>query len=216
MELDLNFNIEDIELDIDFNIDNGLNTRYTKPIIDPEIKEEYLSYKKAVELAKNIELLKSSRQFVFLDGSFYFGDFIEALIVEKNYFVEELTVSTLSMNQNNIDSLANLLKGGYVGKLNLIISHYFYSHERHDLIPYIYETLDINNQFQLVVVRSHCKICLIKTDNNDKIVIHGSANLRSSGNFEQMMIENNENLYDFNYEYQKTMMKRYSTIKKEQ
>lgn len=214
MELDINFNMDDLQLDIDF--DTTFNTRYSKPIIEPEIKEEYLSYTKAIELAKDITITKDSRQYVFLDGKFYFGDFIEALITTKDYYVEELTISTLSMNQNNVDSLKNLLDGGYVGKLNLIISHYFYSHERSSLIPYIYDKLDINNQFQLVVTRSHCKICLIKTNKDDKIVIHGSANLRSSGNFEQMMIENNDDLYDFNYSFQKEVMKRYSTIKKEQ
>ena len=211
MELDLNFN-----LDIDsFNIggiDEALNTRIIKPKIQPEIEERFLSYKKAEKLAADTDI--TTRNYVFLDGTFYFGDYIEALIVKHDLYVEELTVSTLSMNQNNVDSLKNLLVGGYVGKLNLIISHYFYSHEKWQLVPYIYENLDINNQFQLIVMRTHCKICLIKTAKHD-IVIHGSANLRSSGNIEQIMIENNKELYNFNYDYQKNMIKRYKTIQKE-
>ena len=212
MELDLNFNTS-FDMDIDLNMDSTLSTRYLKVKELPEVKEEHLSYKKAVDLAKDIDITDNSRHYVFLDGSFYFGDFIEALIVEKNYLVEELTISTLSMNQNNVDSLCNILKAGYVGKLNLIISHYFYSHEKWGLIPYIYEKLDINNQFQLIVTRSHCKICLIRTP-EQHIVIHGSANLRTSGNIEQIMIEESKELYDFNYSYQRDIMKRYSTIDK--
>ena len=48
-----------------------------------------------------------------------------------------------------------------------------------------------------------------------KWVIHGSANLRSSGNIEQFMIEENEDLYDFNIEYQRRIIDTYATIKKE-
>lgn len=205
MELDM----EDFNIDFDFG---GFDSRYLKPKIEDEIKEEYLQYSKAQKLADDIEIEENSRHFVFVNGKFYFGDFIEALIVGKNYHVKTLTISTLSMNENNIDSLANIMNGNYCDKLNLIVSHYFYSHERGNLIPYLYKELDKENRFQLVVCRSHCKIALIELYSGEKIVIHGSANLRSSGNVEQMMIEENKELYDFSYEYQRTMINRYKTI----
>ena len=207
----MDFNIADFNIDIDYD---GLNTRYMKPKITDGIPEEYLSYSYADKLANDIKIKKGSRHYAFVDGKFYFGDFIEALIVKNNYDVRTLTVSTLSLNENNVDSFKNLLDGNYVEKLNLIVSHYFYSHERNGLVPYIYKELDKNNKFQLVVCRSHCKICLIETYTGEKIVMHGSANLRSSENIEQIMIEENESLYDFNYNYQRNMIKRFKTIDK--
>ena len=118
MELDMN------DFDMDFDFGDGLDTRYLKPRIEEDLGEEFLQYSKAQKLAEDIEITPGSRHFYFLRGTFYFGDFIEALIVEKNYHVKTLTVSTLSLNDNNVDSMANLLNGDYVDQLNLIVSHY--------------------------------------------------------------------------------------------
>ena len=209
------FNMELDIGDFNINVDIGeeiLETRYIKPILEPEIKEEYLQYSNAVDMAMNYQVGKNSRLFAFVTGTFYFGDFIEALIIEKDLKVKTLTVSTLSLNDNNVDSFANIMNGGFCDKLNLIVSHYFFSHERRVLVPYIYQELDKEDRFQLVVCRSHCKMALIELYSGEKIVIHGSANLRSSGNVEQLMIEENEELYDFSYNYQRSMIKRYKTI----
>lgn len=209
MELDMG----DFDIDFDFG---SMEPRYMKPRLEPEIEQEFLQYLKAKELAKDIDISENSRHFYFLSGSFYFGDFIEALIVEKNYHVKNLTISTLSLNDNNVDSMANLLNGDYVDQLNLIVSHYFYSHERHNLIPYLFKELDKDDKFQIAVCRSHCKIVLLELYSGEKIVIHGSANLRSSGNEEQMKIEENKEMYDFAYDYQMEKMKKYYVIDLEQ
>lgn len=116
-----------------------------------------------------------------------------------------MVVSTLSLSQNNIDSFKNLLKYGWIEDLSLIVSAYFYSNEIRVLIPYIYRNLDIDNKFQLAVAGIHTKTCHILTEDGRKIVIHGSANLRSSANVEQITIEENEQLYDF-YEKQNKKM----------
>jgi len=47
-----------------------------------------------------------------------------------------------------------------------------------------------------------------------KYVIHGSANLRSSDNIEQFMIEENSELYDFNYIFHKKIIDNFATVKK--
>ena len=191
-------------------------TRYIKPRLKKEISERRLKYKYAEDLAREIEITEDARYFVMLNGSFIFGDFIEALLVEKNYHVKNLYISTLSLSQNNVDSLRNLIVGNYVDNLNLLVSAYFYSHERKSLVEYMYEKCDIDNKFQLSVARVHTKIVLIETHCGKKIVMHGSANLRTSGNMEQMCIEMNPELYDFNMEVFAEMVESYKTISKSQ
>lgn len=189
------FSIDEIDIDTEFE------TRYIKPPKVRDIPEHLLKYKNAQMLAKNITIETGSRYFVKVDGSFIWGDFIEALITENNYHVKTLSIETLSMSENNVDSLRNLIEGDYVDELNLVVSDYFFAHERGNLIPYIYQQLDGDHcKFQLGVFRSHCKIALIETHCGLKIIIHGSANLRSSGNREQFCIEENETLYEFNKE----------------
>jgi hypothetical protein len=210
IEFEFTEDFSDVELEIDVEFE----TRYIKPPKTKEIAEINLKYSDAQKLSRDFRLGECNRYFVIVNGSFYFGDFIEAFIVDRNLHVKELTISTLSMNENNVDSLANLIKGNYVDQLNLIVSDYFFAHERNNLIPYIYEKLDVNNSFQLAVAGTHCKTCILETHCGKFVVIHGSANLRSSGNIEQFVIESNKELYDFNHEYQKAIIDKYKTINK--
>lgn len=191
------FSFEMDDLNLEHNDIRQFETRILKPIAIKELKEKYVNYEYAKDLAKVVSLMPNERIYAIVNGTFVFGDFIEALLVEKQIIVDEMTISTLSLNANNIDSLYNLMESGYIKKLNLILSIYFYGHERHGLIEYLYDKLDIDNRLQVAITAVHTKIIIFKTGIHN-IVIHGSANLRSSANVEQIMIENNKELYDFN------------------
>lgn len=188
--------------------------RYKRPKKTREIPERMMRYEFADQMAREIKPEVGMKFFCVLSGRFIAGDFIEAWVVAHNIHVKRMTISTLSLSEANVDSLANILNGGFVEDLNLIVSDYFFSHERRNLIPYIYDQLDKENKFQLAVAGTHCKMCLIETVGGSKVVMHGSANLRSSGNMEQICIEENKPLYDFNFEIQEAILKTYSTIKK--
>lgn len=211
---DFEFSATEFNMDFEIDLEKDFETRYCKPPTTKDIPDHALKYSNAKKLAIDLEIKKGSRNYVIVDGSFIFGDFIEALLVEKNWRAKEMTISTLSMSQNNIDSLCNLMDSGFVEKLNIIVSDFFYSHNRNTLIRYMYEKLDIDNRFQLAVAGSHIKICIFETENNGFVVIHGSANLRSSANMEQFMVEENEELYKFNKDWQDKVLEKYQTIKK--
>lgn len=199
--------------DLEFNLGEQFETqRYICPPKSAEIDEKYLTYSNAEKLADDINL--NDRNYCIINGSFIFGDFIEALITKKDLHVKDIMISTLSLSLNNIDSFVNLFNWGYLDKLDLIVSDYFYSHERPMLVQALYERLDKDNRFQLAAAGIHTKICLIETTCGKKIVMHGSPNLRSSSNIEQFVIENNSYLYDFNKEYHNRILKTFFTINK--
>lgn len=215
MKLDFDFNtdynIDDFS-DLDLNLDIEFETRYIKP---PKSKgSKNVKYSNAKNLSKEINQLESYNYNIIVNGSFIFGDFIEAFIAENLLSVKELTLSTLSLNQDNVDSLRNLLDWGLVDCLNLITSGYFYSHEKYNLLPYIYQKLDIDNKFQYAAADSHCKIYLIHLNSGEKIVIQGSVNLRSSDNIEQFTMQQSDIDYDFYYDYQIRILEKYKTINK--
>jgi hypothetical protein len=186
-------------------------TRYIEPNLPTDQNaDDYCEYKYAQEFAKNINL--NNRTFAIVNGSFIFGDFIEAILVEHKIKAVNMEIATLSMSQENVDSLAGLMNQGYIEKLTIIGSDFFVKHEEHSLVPYIYEKLDIDNRFQLLVARVHTKICIFETSKGNKFVIHGSANLRSSGNCEQVVIEKNDLLYNFNLEFNKKIGEKHKTI----
>jgi hypothetical protein len=215
---DFDFNFDEIENSFDLDLsffsdesDTNIETRIIKP---PKQRSKPFAFKNAIKTADKIKIEPGMNYFSIIDGSFIFGDLIEALFVSKPLRAHRMDVSTLSMSQENVDSLGTLLIKGYVNYLNLIVSDYFFSHERKSLIPYIYQELDIDNRFQLAVAGSHCKIMAAKLTNGIHLVIHGSANLRSSGNIEQIMIQDSEEIYNFVIQTNDKIIEKYKTIDK--
>jgi hypothetical protein len=191
-----------------------IKTRYMEPPEFQEIPARRVKYKYAAELAKDLDLRAGCKYFAYINGTFIAGDFIEALIVEKDLKVKRLAINTYSLSEGNIDSLVGLLTGGYVDELTLIISDYFFVNERRNLIPYAYEQLDIDNRFQLAVCTTHCKTALIETHDGLFITVHGSANYRSSSSLEHIAIEESKELHNFALEVDDAILEKYATIKK--
>ena len=125
--------------------DETEETRYTLPKV-VSMKEDYVLYDNAQKMAKELRLGFGERFDAFVSGSFIFGDFIEAYLTTQNACAKKMTISTLSMSQNNVDSLHTLMDKGYIQELNLIISVYFWGNERRSLVPYIYKQLDIGDR----------------------------------------------------------------------
>ena len=217
--ISMDFNELDEAFDFDFDVGDffdseqqaNVDTRFIKP---PQFKPKVQYWKNAKRSAARITVEPGMAYFGIMDGSFIFGDLIEALFTEKLLRAYRMDITTLSMSQDNIDSLATLLLKGYVKELNLTVSDYFYAHERNTLIPYLQKELDIENRFQLAVAGNHTKILVAKLTNGIHLVMHGSANLRSSGNMEQVMIQDSKEIYDFITETNDRIIAKFKTINK--
>lgn len=190
--------------------------RYMKPKVY-SVAEKFVMYDNAAKLARELRIGEAyQRAHCIVSGDFIFGDFIEAYLVENRARVPDMTIATLSLNQNNVDSLYHLMRVGHIERLNLVVSAYFYGNERHALIPYIYQHLDQwQNRFQLAVAGIHTKTVHFRTAGGKCFVIQGSANLRSSGNIEQFTIEENQELFEFYNDAYNSIIERYKTINHE-
>jgi len=205
------YDIESLDGFSFLNEDDGVKTRIVKPKLKSPVP---VHYRHAQEMATKTPLEKGTGMYAFVSGNFIFGDYLEALF-EQGIRVDELYICTLSLSEDNVDSLKNILLTRRCKKLNLIVSHYFYSHERERLIPYLYQELDHENIFQLAVAGIHCKIALIgEHDQGLHLVLHGSANMRSSANVEQMQLIEDEGLYAFNKRFLDNIITKYHTIDK--
>lgn len=191
--------------------DHMLETRLIKP---PLSKDKTAAWKNAVKTASKINIEPGMSYFGIIDGSFIFGDLIEALFTQKLIRAHRMDISTLSMSEDNVDSLATLIQKGYVKELNLIVSDYFYSHERNTIVKYIYQELDIDNRFQLAVAGTHTKIITARLTSGINLAIHGSANLRSSGNIEQIVVQDSAEICDFMEHINDTIIEKFKTINK--
>lgn len=191
--------------------DNRATDRYTRPR-PARVPSACVRYDNAKALAREVKLGKGQRVDAFIGGTFVFGDFIEAWLTHNKAQAKTMTIGTLSLSEENVNSLYLLLSKHYIGELRLMVSHYFYRHERRGLIPYIIKKLDIENRFQFAVAWIHTKTCHFDLADGRKIVIHGSANLRSNANIENVTFEENPELFDFYDETYAVLFSEYNVI----
>jgi len=175
---------------------------------------ETVNFTYAKDLAKHIQPKSGTNYFVIVSGKFVMGDFYAAFLIDHNLIAEEMQIMTLSYSEYNIDVLARLMELGKVQKLDLITSEYFFSHYRHTFVKYTYDKLRQYPTFQLSITRSHCKIGIIKTTCGKHFVFHGSSNLRSCKNAEQIHIQECEKLYNFVKDYNNAIVQKFKTIKR--
>jgi hypothetical protein len=192
-----------------------VETRYIKPRVTRQVPAHRVKYDRARDLvlAMGRDIIAGHRVDAIVSGNFVFGDFIEALLVEMDAKADDLTLSTLAISQENVDSLHNLMTGDYVGTLNLIVSDYFWSHNWRQNAAYIYNALDIDDRFQLAVAGVHTKIALMRIG-EWKLIISGSANLRSARCVEVFTVETNPDLYDFHKDWHDKLIAEHATIQK--
>ena len=112
--------------------DNQEDKRYIKPKFSKRVIT--VKYENAQKLVKGISLFPGEQIHTIVNSNFIFGDLIESLIIDKDVICEDLYISTLSMSQNNIDSLSGLVHSGRDKKLTHTIANYFYSNEKNKLM----------------------------------------------------------------------------------
>ncbi len=220
MDLDFDFDLGDFDmLQNDQTQQEPQKQRILKPRVDVKLLDtRMVSYTNAKEFVRDIDLC--GRTYAWLDGSFIFGEIPEAL-GEIGHPVKRAWITSLGLSEENIDSLYNCFALYGLDKLCLLLSAYFYSHEKHKLIPYMYEKLDVEIEtepdkwepgFQVGFFNIHSKIMCLELEDGTKLTIHGSSNLRSSNSIEQAMIETDPDLFDFNVGIIREFMKVFFTV----
>lgn len=204
---DIDFSIADFSL-----VDEDEQTRILKPKMAKSAIYNKADFAYAKDLARRISLKRNERTTCIVPGNFIFGDLPEALVMYRGIDLKTIYCSTLSLSENNVDSFKNLLLFCNVEKINLLLSGYFYSHYKTDLIPYLYEELDIDDKMQVAFCNTHMKILLLETHSGEHYVLTGSANLRSASCLEQFDFEENAELFDFYRGAFDSLIDRYKTI----
>lgn len=211
---DLDFSLSDVTRG---GADDGLaTTRYDRPRIYDNVLGE-VAYEHACDFVDGLDLHDGYRAFAFVSGNFVFGDVLEAMVDRHKVAPRKMTIQTLSMSEENIDSLHNVVEmmDGRLERLRIILSVYFWGHEHRpgQLVPYLYETLDVDGlDFDVAFASIHTKIVSVETLAGNHIVMDGSANLRSSRNIEQLRVECDDGLYEYIESFADKVFEAYSVV----
>lgn len=128
------------DIGFDFDVDFGafdfegaeadpLETQvWSRPVVR---RPQACGYEHALDLAEALPIDNETETFAFVSGNFVFGDLLEALVDARRLGVRRLGIQTLSMSDENIDSLRNVCEMQPVEELLLVLSDYWYAHECH-------------------------------------------------------------------------------------
>jgi len=120
-----------------------METRIHKPKKEPSIKKGFVKASNATDLIKKIDWSEGNfRHIAIVSGNFEFGDFIGQIFKTFEVFAKKMTISTLSLSENNIEMLGELVQADYVDEMQIIVSDYWYSHEKHNLMKMLYDYVD--------------------------------------------------------------------------
>lgn len=169
----------------------------------------------ALDFCEAVELKPGARAFAFVSGDFVFGDILEGFATLGTR-IESVTIQTLSISAENVDSLVNLtMLCPDIRRIRMVLSTYFWAHEHHPggIIPYCYAELEPRvPEFDVAFAMIHTKVASFETEDGVKVVIDGSANLRSSKSIEQVRVECDEGLYGFVEDFSDRLFSAYSVI----
>lgn len=196
--------------------DDGLGCpRYELPRIYEQTIKKPVAFEYAEDFAEGIDLVPGYRAMCFVSGNFIFGDVIEALVAHEKIDLKRLTIQTLTFSQENVDSLWNVgAMSPNLESLRIIAGGYFWAHEHNPggVIPYLLQQLDQGEIFDIAFAAIHTKMISFETVDGLKVVMHGSANLRSSRSIEQIMIEVDAGLYDIVEDFADRVFASYSIV----
>lgn len=170
---------------------------YTRPIVR---KPQTVLYEYAEEFARDFVLDNEHEAFAFVSGNFVFGDALEAIATLNDIRIRRLLVMSFSMNERNINSIRNIIDAHHVERLDVVLSAYWFANERKPdgLVSYLFNELDVDGlELHVAFAGEHCKVWAFETTDGGALTVHGSANLRSSGNIEQLHATPDRSVYEF-------------------
>ena len=198
--------------------DDGLGCpRYLLPRVYSQMIKKPVLWDYAIDFAKGLDLRPGYRAMCFVSGNFILGDVIEALVTLGRVNLRRLTIQTLTFSQENVDSLWNVCDmSPDLESLRIIAGGYFWAHEHKPggVIPYLLQELDQGDVLEIAFAAIHTKIISFETTDGLHVVMHGSANLRSSRSIEQLMVECDDDLYECVEHFAGKVIDSYSIIDK--
>ncbi len=117
------------------------------------------------------------------------------VLLERLGPARAVRIATLSYNGRNLTEMLRLVDEGKVGSLTLLCSCFFRDHNK-ELWAETVEEFRERKQ-RAAAARSHAKVITLDLTAGAKMVLEGSANLRSNSNREQFMLAHDAGLHDW-------------------
>ena len=126
------------------------------------------------------------------------------LMLIDNKKADEITIASYTFNREAFITLIQMVENGKIGKLNLLLAPFFKIRQKkyyEEMKRVCRETKNVH----LTFAHSHLKITLIKEGDN-YYQFEGSMNYSGNQMAEQLLLENNKSIYDFDHNFLKNIL----------
>jgi hypothetical protein len=158
------------------------------------LRRRQVMFREAKELLPYLPKAEGEATHAIMSGRY---DLMVLLAAILEFFVsgcQSLRIATLSFNDRNTLEMAGLLRSCKVGTLTLLCSSFFKAHNQAEYAAARREAAGFPGRWRLAAARNHCKIVLADFGKR-RLVLEGSANLRTNGNLEQLLIVQDAELF---------------------
>jgi len=146
--------------------------------------------------------------------SFIFGDVLRFLCLRMGGECR-VTLSTLCWSPENVGMFGACFDEGSIAALDLLVSIYFYGNERAGTFAATVQALAPQiraGACRIAVAAVHTKVACVENA-RFRLLLRGSANLRSSSNVEEVMIQRNEESFAFHRDWMRDVIARYEVTR---
>jgi hypothetical protein len=126
---------------------------------------------------------------------------LTVLIERQPMPCDNLRIGTLSLKTRNLYELFRLIDAGKVGRLTLLVSDFFKEHHMDVCKALVSELAGRSPLHRFASARSHAKVVCMDFGPGGKMVLEGSANLRTNSNREQFCLLHHAELHDWHAEW---------------
>ncbi len=183
-----------------------MNRYFNYKALSEEKKEEKISelytskylvfhFEKIKSLVESLNRLPTPEEIFFLQSDNAFNAFTFIPFIARHFPIKNLYASTYSISRKVIDALVELHDRGMVERATIMISDSMIKRNP-STIENLMAMASSRPNLTVQFAWSHAKVCLLETEDSH-YVIEGSGNWSENAHYEQYVLTNSKNVYDF-------------------
>jgi hypothetical protein len=165
-------------------------------------------FREARELLPYLPMAEGEATHAIMNGRYDLCILLAAILEFCCSGVQRLRVATLSFNGRNTAEMTGFLRSGRVETLHLLCSDFFRAHNKAEYAEARQAAEAFPGRWRIAAARNHAKVITLDYGPR-KLVLEGSANLRTNGNREQLLIVQDGALHDWHAGWIDGMVTRY-------
>jgi hypothetical protein len=178
------------------------------PFRGKALRRRMAMVKEAAELLPHLPMEPGTATHALLTGRADLMVMLVEMVAHYGGTCQYLRLATLSFNNRNTGEMTALLQSGRVATLTLLCSLFFRDHSAKEFAEARRQADLFPGRWALAAARNHAKIVCMDFGTR-KVVAEGSANLRSNGNCENLMVVQDDGLHDWHAQWIDDMVAKY-------